>query len=1496
MLYPMLKLYFIRLLLFVLPMTGWSQYCDFDAKHRGLLESSQDYRKKTEEMEKAIHRYSLDYYQNRVQPRSRPSYTLPVVVHLIVPPGTAIGQGNNLSDRQVEQGLDYLNQAFANAGPFAAANGSDIGIQFCLARRDPSGLPTNGITRTPSNLVNDPMCLPGTNAASDAALKALVGWDCSRYINIYLVTDLFNNNFGCSLAGYAYFPGAPCTVDGIVQESRYWNSIGGTVVTAHEMGHFFSLNHTFNGGCTNNNCLLDGDRVCDTPPDNSASFAPCNTNSCATDAPDLPDDNTNYMDYSSCAPVHFTDGQRVRMIAALETTRKSLIASNGCLPPGDYDATALDLVFIHSVCTDTLCLQLNMRNDGIRPFSSIRIDYQIDGIPQTPYIWNGNLNPTQSASVLLPCLPINPGNHKVDLQLGQPDNQNDFYPQNNNLSISFDIFDELKLTIDSLQPTHCISDGKLWAHATGGGGSYIYRLDKRAGSQTDPYFQLLLSGNYTLFAEDANGCQTSIPVVIPDSCAGIGNKKFITNGNARQLGNDCYLLTEERYFQSGSIWYEDKVSLHQSFDIYFDLSLGCLDGPGADGIAFVFQPISTSIGVAGGGLGYQGIVPSLAVEFDSYQNGNYNDPPYDHMAVMRNGNVDHGSADNLAGPTGILNGNANAEDCMFHKVLIRWSASNATLEVYVDCNLKLRYSGNIVSTIFNSDPNVFFGFTAATGSAINVQQICLNYISGITTLPDLTICDGEAIQVSAKPNFAKYSWSPSRGVSDTSIFNPVIQPDTTTTYRIRYQDACGFSYEDSMTIFVKKYKLQYELQLSDSCGSFRGALLRVLEKPEDSAALYSSDGIYFYKQLYFEIPEEGFYTIYTKIGNCILPELIEVTAYQHRLRDSLIRVQAMNCIDSGRIVITALEGIPPYAYRINGGAWQNDGIFSGLIPGNYLVEIKDATSCGVSRAVDVGLFRPQLQLNLDSAQLEISCCRPHAFIAVSADGSFPFYYYSLDQSSWEQSDYFNNLNPGPHILITRDEFGCSSDTLHFDVIDRSATQRDTQIFKICSGEFVEVGNNRYTTTGTYVDVFQNLYCCDSSVVTMLTVEPVYDISNPKRICRGDSIAVGSKFYKSSGNYRDTLQSIHSCDSIIQTSLVVDPVYDMKLQPVICDGDSVFVGNHVYTSSGVYIDSLQTRLGCDSIIRSELTVNPRNQYVQNIQLCKGQFVRVGNKQYNSTGLYTDLLQNRFGCDSLIETRLLVDTVDVSIQLDTIKCFGDDDATLRVAPVSGIPGFRYALDDTTSYQSNNTFSPLTPGNYQLFVQDTLGCENKYSVVVFDPQQLQADLPVEIKLTLGDKTQLLPLLNFIPASALWTPADGLSCTDCVAPYLQALQNATYEVILTNSAGCEVRTSIKIIVDNQTDVYVPNVFSPNGDQINDVVTVFGGASIREIAIFRIYNRWGNLVFENRNFPVNQLQYGWDGRWKGEHMNPAVFVYYLKAVRLDGTVLEKSGDVSLVR
>lgn len=263
--------------------------------------------------------------------------TLPVVVHII---------RNNpfsVTDADVVNGIQDLNDAFSKSGPYAASAGADTKIRFCLAKKDPIGGITNGITRTSS--------IRGESVSyenEDERLKALTLWDPLRYINIWLVSNVEGEAYSkyvCGVwtrlrvGGYATMPPGGGPTDGIVVPSF------GTVL-AHEMGHYLGLYHTFEGGCYNANCLNDGDRVCDTPPDNNVLSAPsCSApgNSCNTDTQsnfsnlnfftDVPDQIANFMDYGngSCH-IEFTQGQADRMRASILTSRAGLLVDE-CSPP-----------------------------------------------------------------------------------------------------------------------------------------------------------------------------------------------------------------------------------------------------------------------------------------------------------------------------------------------------------------------------------------------------------------------------------------------------------------------------------------------------------------------------------------------------------------------------------------------------------------------------------------------------------------------------------------------------------------------------------------------------------------------------------------------------------------------------------------------------------------------------------------------------------------------------------------------------------------------------------------------------------------------------------------------------------------------------------------------------------------------------------------------------------------------------------------------------------
>ena len=242
--------------------------CGTDEIHRQRLATDAEYKKRHLENEALIYQKTLELHQERGAKGKTAGvvYTLPVVVHIVHPSNFAIGTEFNPSDDSVYQLINYLNQGFRkSAYPFNQPPGVDSEIEFCLAVRDVNGRPTNGIVR----VANDTFIAQTyqLDMGRDIELKQNVSkqWNPFKYINIWMVKDASGN------AGYATFPALLGNthgglIDGIVVLSKFISSgQSNAPLLIHELGHYFNLFHTFQNGCKNNNCLLEGDLVCDTP-------------------------------------------------------------------------------------------------------------------------------------------------------------------------------------------------------------------------------------------------------------------------------------------------------------------------------------------------------------------------------------------------------------------------------------------------------------------------------------------------------------------------------------------------------------------------------------------------------------------------------------------------------------------------------------------------------------------------------------------------------------------------------------------------------------------------------------------------------------------------------------------------------------------------------------------------------------------------------------------------------------------------------------------------------------------------------------------------------------------------------------------------------------------------------------------------------------------------------------------------------------------------------
>lgn len=468
-------------------------------------------------------------------------------------------------------------------------------------------------------------------------------------------------------------------------------------------------------------------------------------------------------------------------------------------------------------------------------------------------------------------------------------------------------------------------------------------------------------------------------------------QNYFLNGNATALGGDCYQLTDIWNNQNGTVWYADQIDLNQNFDITFLMNLGSNDATGADGVCFVLQTQGTNaIGVSGGGMGYQSFTTSLGIEFDTWQNGKSSDPTFDHIAIQKNGSVNHNAAENLAGPVQMDAFNANTEDGDDHVVRITWDPATQIIQVYFDCVFRLQTTVNIIEDIFSGQPLVYWGFTAATGGATNIQKVCLTP-NILASASQLQACPGTTIQLSAGASLnAVYDWTPGSTLSDSTIVNPIAAPTQTTTYTVSFTNLCGIQQTSDITITVDDLQISIPNTTTLTCADTLASIPVNSNFIDLSYQWTTTDGIIAGADTLSTLntATAGTYIVNAGYQNqCFAADTIVISADYSDFSISMAYDSVLTCVDDQMILFSS-TGIPgtQFSWSTNTGNFvngSNGAIATVDTPGEYTVVAFYNNNCQDQFSLNVtsNQIFPIVQLTGDTV---ITCAQPSVNISTTS--------------------------------------------------------------------------------------------------------------------------------------------------------------------------------------------------------------------------------------------------------------------------------------------------------------------------------------------------------------------------------------------------------------------------------------------------------------------------------------------------------------------------------
>jgi gliding motility-associated-like protein len=301
------------------------------------------------------------------------------------------------------------------------------------------------------------------------------------------------------------------------------------------------------------------------------------------------------------------------------------------------------------------------------------------------------------------------------------------------------------------------------------------------------------------------------------------------------------------------------------------------------------------------------------------------------------------------------------------------------------------------------------------------------------------------------------------------------------------------------------------------------------------------------------------------------------------------------------------------------------------------------------------------------------------------------------------------------------------------------------------------------------------------------------------------------------------------------------------------------------------------------------------------ICVGLTYPQGDNEYRDSGVYVDTLRSSRGCDSIVTLELTVlddPGILANFDLQDPSCSNSQDGRVSLTSVANASApFEFAFAGA-AVREEGFISGLGEGVYSYAVEDRFGCRVQGQVALTARFPFSVDLGDDRLVELGDRVRLNVTALGTVANYRWEPADLVGCTsDCRVAELTPPETTTLRVTATSIRGCTATDSVRITVVKNRRVFIPNSFSPNGDGVNDFFAVFGEApEVKSITRLEIYDRWGTQVFFRANVAANDPGGGWDGTVKGRPAPVGTYGYRAEVRFLDGFTKQYQGSFVLLR